>query len=159
MFSSLVAAIVPAIIHHFFYLHFNHGRVDESIGKQWLSRIGTAFAFLVKMFAAIAAGIAYVQRQWLVFQSQPFRLDDFDSMFDVLSDVTGFLDFGIWVRNPVLTFLALIPWSVAPMSELYVLLRTHVYQAHPFRGCHNTWHTIGAPSHARQPYFCGHPPA
>lgn len=110
MFGALTGATILAIGHHLFYLHFDNASVSTSIDQQWMSRIGTAFAFGVKMFAALAAGTAYVQLQWLVFHYRPYKLPQVDSMNNVLRDITAFWDFKIWIQNPILAVLALVPW-------------------------------------------------
>ena len=103
MFSSLVMAVVFACSHHFFYLHFDQTKVQGTVSQQWINRIGTGFAFLVKTLAALSASSAYVQRQWLIFRTRPraLELNQVDSMFSLLRNVTGFLNFAVW-SHPLL---------------------------------------------------------
>lgn len=93
MVGSFLMAAVLAAGHHIFYRHYDCARLDLSLDQQWTNTIGTAFAFLVKVFAAIAASTAYVQRQWLVLRARPFKISDVDSLSGVLRDPTVFAEF------------------------------------------------------------------
>ncbi|KAJ9641775.1 hypothetical protein H2201_003836 [Coniosporium apollinis] len=117
MFGSLVAGTALAIGHHFFYFGFDGMRVDKAMSQQWTNRYGTVFAFLVKMFLAIATGAAYVQQQWSIFQSQPIRIDRADSMFGILGDATLFFSTRLWLKNPLLTLPALVTWFI-PLAAI-----------------------------------------
>ncbi|EON69666.1 hypothetical protein W97_08918 [Coniosporium apollinis CBS 100218] len=117
MCGSLIAGIALAIGHHFFYLRFDGMRVDGAMSQQWTNRYGTAFAFLVKMFLAIATGAAYVQQQWSTLQSRPIRIDRVDSMFGILGDATLFLSTRLWLKAPLLTLPALVTWLI-PLAAI-----------------------------------------
>jgi hypothetical protein len=107
---SLLAGLVLALAHHFFYEHW-HGRVVQSDTEQkWVIRAGTAFAFCFKASLAVGAGIAFVQHMWLCLQSMPHKIRHVDSMFTILSSAPQFLNFALWARRPVLLIMALITW-------------------------------------------------
>ena len=109
MIGALLSGILFAIGHHLFYARYDGALVQGSMGQKWVNRIGTAFAFLVKMFLAIAAGSAYVQRQWLSLGSRGYRIGQVDSLFGILGDATLFVD-RVWVSNILLAVLAGVTW-------------------------------------------------
>jgi hypothetical protein len=112
MLGSLLTGIAGAVSHHFFYSHYDNRPVRDGTEQKYLSNGGTAFAFLVKMFLAIATSSAYVQQFWLSLKEKPYRLDRVDRLYSVLKDVTVFCDLGLWLRSPVLTTLAVVTWYV-----------------------------------------------
>jgi hypothetical protein len=112
MLGSLLTGIAGAVSHHFFYSHYDNRPVRDGTEQKCLSNGGTAFAFLVKMFLAIATSSAYVQQFWLSLKEKPYRLDRVDRLYSVLKDVTVFCDLGLWLRSPVLTTLAVVTWYV-----------------------------------------------
>ena len=109
MIAASLSGIAFAIGHHLFYARYNGTLVQGSMGQKWVNRIGTAFAFLVKTFLAIAVGSAYVQRQWLSLGSQSYRISEVDSLFGILSDATLFLS-RVWLSNTLLATLAVVTW-------------------------------------------------
>ena len=112
MVLTLLSGVSLALGHHLFYAQYHGKPVHVSIGQQWVNRIGTGFAFMVQMLLVMTAGSAYVQRQWLSLGSRTHRIDQVDSMFGVLGDVTLFFD-KVWVTNVLLALLAGITWCVS----------------------------------------------
>jgi len=112
MFGALMTGCLSAIAHHVVYSYYNGRLVHDVKEQRYLSNAGTAFAFLVKMFLAIATGSAYVQHFWVTVRSKPFRLGRIDRMNSVLKDLTVLLDLKLWFGNPVLSMLAIITWWV-----------------------------------------------
>jgi hypothetical protein len=92
MIGALIAGTAFALGHHFFNLHFNNHVVHGEDQQKWVSRFGTASAFLVKMCLAIATSAAYAQQFWLTLRSKFFRVERVDAMFAVLKDPTVFWD-------------------------------------------------------------------
>lgn len=100
-----------AIGHHFFYARFNNQKVDEtSISQGWIIRIGTGMAFLVQTLFVVSASIACTQQQWVTARSKPFKISQIDTLFSVLGDMLSFLKSLLWLRFPVLSFIAGIVW-------------------------------------------------
>lgn len=109
MTAALLTGILFALGHHLFYARYDGAIVQGSMGQKWINRIGTAFAFLVKTFLGIAAGSAYVQRQWLYLGSRSHRIGNVDAMFGILGDATLFMD-RVWLGNILLATLAAVTW-------------------------------------------------
>jgi hypothetical protein len=102
-----------ALAHHEMGSHLNHKPIDEIwISQAWISRFGTGLAFLVKMTLAIGVGSAYVQRQWMHLHLQSFKIAEVDALTTVLGNAFNFCSSGVWFRYPMLTFVALLSWSV-----------------------------------------------
>src|SRR5271156_4867371 len=100
MSLCFLLGIASAVGHDLFYRHWNGQSIDSAAwSQQWISRGGTAFAFLVKMFLAVATGIAYVQHFWVMVQSRPIRVSQVDAMFDVLGNPLQLLDVRLWSRS------------------------------------------------------------
>lgn len=111
MIGSLLLGIAFAIGHHFFYRYCDGKEADHQLQQQWVTRAGTSFAFVVKLLLAIAAGMAYVQQCWVSLKSRPESIRRVDAMFSVLENALQFLDPGLWLRSPLLAFMAIVTWS------------------------------------------------
>jgi hypothetical protein len=109
MCASFILGIALSIGHHAFYSSYDGTLVQGSMGQQWVNRVGTAFAFLFKTSLSVAAGSAYVQRQWYKLGSRSYSVAQVDSLFGILSDATLFLD-KFWVTDGLLGLLALSTW-------------------------------------------------
>jgi Kelch motif len=110
MVGSLMAGVCFAIGHHLLYQQFDHQPVASFTQQNWIIRVGTAFAFLVKMSLAIATSAAYVQQFWATLSRKSVRISRVDALFTALKDITVFADVGLWLGNPVLTILAIVTW-------------------------------------------------
>lgn len=118
MVGSLVLGIGLALGHHFYYMNWNDRVVQNSDEQQWVARIGTGFAFLVKMFLAIATCTAYVQQLWLDMTGRPVTIENADSLFAVLTNANEFWDLRCWIYRPFLVLLALVTWLVLSLSSV-----------------------------------------
>lgn len=112
MLGSLLAGTVAAVGHHLFYKHYDNQPVRDISEQKYLSNGGTAFAFLVKMFLAIATGTAYIQLFWLSLRTTSRSLGKVDRLYSVLGNITVFWDLSLWFRNPLLSTLAIVTWYV-----------------------------------------------
>lgn len=109
--TSLVAGTAFSLGHHFFYAHLNGKEVASTISQTWAIRIGTGFAFVVKMFFGIAVATSFVQRQWWKLNRGSHRVAEIDSLTTVLENAWTFVvDIWMWIQNPVLLTMALIHW-------------------------------------------------
>jgi hypothetical protein len=108
MLGSLLAGTAAAVGHHFFYMHYDNRSVRNTTEQKYLSNGGTAFAFLVKMFLAIATGTAYVQLFWRSLRNEGYRLERVDRPYSVLGNVTVFWDLGLRRGNACLSILAIV---------------------------------------------------
>ena len=112
MVAALLVGLAMALAHHFMCVRLNDTDLDQvGVSQTWISRFSTALAFLVKMFFVISVGVAFIQRQWLNFHHQPYRISDIDAVTGILGNVLEFLTLGlVWFRNPLLTILAIVSW-------------------------------------------------
>jgi uncharacterized membrane protein YcjF (UPF0283 family) len=111
MLASLAIGLGLALAHHFICLSLNNKRVADAWTSQaWIFRLSTALAFLVKVAFATSVGTAYVQYQWLRLRQNNFRTDQIDALTGVLGSLFSFLTSTIWLKHPVLTFMALVSW-------------------------------------------------
>lgn len=112
MYGSLLAGLALAIGHYAFYSHLNNMLVGPTISQTWVNRIGTAFAFLVKLCFVIAASTAYAQRQWLVMGKSTLKIGQIDSMTGILNNIFNLFDGLLWLRHPLLGSIAVVTWFV-----------------------------------------------
>lgn len=112
MYGSLLAGLALSVGHYAFYAHLNNMLVASTLSQTWVNRIGTAFAFLVKLCFVIAASTAYAQRQWLVMGRSTLKIGQIDSMTGVLNNIFNLFDGFLWLRHPVLGTIAIVTWYV-----------------------------------------------
>jgi hypothetical protein len=111
MTSSFLGGVAFAVGHHFFYANFNDRVVDEVfLSQTWIVRIGTGLAFVAKSLLVVAAGIAFVQQQWLCLSQKSFKVRQVDTITSVLDNAFSFFESHLWFKNPSLTLLALVAW-------------------------------------------------
>jgi hypothetical protein len=104
-YSSLAGTITPTGHYDMF--------TGSQISKQEINTaIGTAFAFLVKAMLALAVSTAYVQAFWHSAKAsrKGQRLSTLDTTSSILGNALGFLKIHVWVKYPLLLFLAVIAW-------------------------------------------------
>lgn len=109
--ATLVLGVALATGHHFLYLRF-HGKVvgDISVSQSWILRFGTAFAFLVNTAFAISVGASYVQFQWFSLQRHSLRIEEIDSLTDILGNALRLFYNTVFLKQPILLFIALVAW-------------------------------------------------
>ena len=114
MFGSLLAGIAFAIGHDQFYRHLDGKFLDQSsISQEWVIRIGTGFAFLVKTLLVVATCIAYSQRMWYNLKKDEFQIRQIDSLTNVLLNIFTFRHVALWLRVPLLALLSIVAWALA----------------------------------------------
>lgn len=112
---SLTLGLIIALAHHFMNQYLSGKAMDEvELSQAWVSRFGTALAFLVKMCFTIAVGAAYTQRQWWEMRHENFTIQDVDNLTSVLGNALNFVSSSVWFRVPNLTCIALVSWLVVP---------------------------------------------
>lgn len=115
--SMLVAGLVLALAHHFYY-HYMDNRVTGDAAKQaWPTRIGTGLAFLVTSLLKAGTVASLGQYIWIIVKCQPLTLSTFNSAVvmhtNLLSNTQqawiGYfhcpptqLDFSLWSFSEVL---------------------------------------------------------
>ena len=117
MGTSFLLSLIMSGLHHALYQTLNGERADSALLQLWAIRAGTAIAFLSKLFLAIGTGVAYDQWMWVDLHAKPHDIGSLDSMFAILGNAFEFLAVRVWVRRPVLTFLAAVTWLL-PISAI-----------------------------------------
>ncbi|EXJ60638.1 hypothetical protein A1O7_04791 [Cladophialophora yegresii CBS 114405] len=118
MFSSFLSAVLVAIAHHILNLKLDGREVAElAVDQQWISRIGNALAYVVKVLLVLATGTAYFQRVWHHARGKPTKLNQFDSLFGVQDSILEFRHAKFWLRRPILLLVALILWLI-PLATI-----------------------------------------
>jgi hypothetical protein len=109
--ASLSAGLGVALAHHFMNVYLDGKPVNKiTLSQSWVSRFGTALAFLVKLSFTISVGAAFVQYQWMRFHKESFRIQDVDALTSVLGNFLSFFASSVWFRQPVLLTLGLVSW-------------------------------------------------
>lgn len=113
MFATLLAGLGTALGHHFMNVSLNGKQVDQAgLSQSWVSRFSTSLAFLVQFFFATSVGVAFVQRQWLNFHRESYKIEEIDSLTGILGNIFNFFSGLVWLRNPILTMIAIVSWQV-----------------------------------------------
>lgn len=108
---ALLAGFGVALAHHLMCTNLDGRAIaDVPVSQAWISRFGTALAFLVKMTLAISVGAAYTQHQWMRLQRENFSTEDVDALTSVLGNVFSLFSSTVWTRHPLLTLVALVSW-------------------------------------------------
>jgi hypothetical protein len=121
MTAAVFAGVLFALGHHLFYASLNgtnaptgaYRFAGSAIPKQRFNiAVGTAFAFLTKAALAVAVWIAYTQVYWRSARTTPEgqRLSTMDVTYSVMTNAFELLHVRVWVRYPVMLFLAIIAW-------------------------------------------------
>ena len=114
MIASLVLGVGFALGHHYFYNSRDNTSVGNTTQQEWYIRVGTYFAYLVTFTLGVAIATAYTQQFWFSLRSRSVTVDEVDSLFAFLVNVTPFLDIRLWRGNFMLVLMAAIKWLAAP---------------------------------------------
>ena len=114
MITSLVLGVGFALGHHFFYNSRDGTSVGNTTQQEWYIRVGTYFAYLVTFTFGVAIATAYTQQFWYSLRSRSVTVEEVDSLFAFLVNVTPFLDIRLWRGNFVLVLMAAIKWLTLP---------------------------------------------
>lgn len=114
MIASLVLGVGFALGHHSFYNSRDGTSVGNTTQQEWYIRVGTYFAYLVTFTLGVAIATAYTQQFWYSLRSRSVTVEEVDSLFAFLVNVTPFLDIRLWRGNFMLVFIAGIKWLALP---------------------------------------------
>jgi hypothetical protein len=113
MLSSMVLGIAFTIGHHLFYQSLHHKPTGDAVFAQQINTgIGTAFAFIVRMFLVISVGTAYLQLFWHQVKKRPTSVSQLDTLNSITVNAFQFLRVQTLARFPVMALVALILWYV-----------------------------------------------
>jgi hypothetical protein len=114
---GFLLGIILMGLHHALYQTLSGEPADNALLQLWAIRGGTAIAFLSKLALAIGTGVAYDQWMWVDLHAKPHEIGSLDSMFAILGNAFEFLAVRVWVRRPVMVFLAAVTWLL-PISAI-----------------------------------------
>ena len=88
------------------------GKSINSVGlsQQWVSRIGTGLAFLVKTSLVNAIVVAYTQRLWRKLWTRAFEVGKVDDLMAAPTNLLSLLNFGAFTHAPDLLLLGMTIW-------------------------------------------------
>lgn len=111
---SLLFGIAFAIGHDR-YNHFLDGRRADAydISQEWVSRIETAFAFLVNTSLAATVAAAYAQRLWRNVKSEAIEVGTMDALMAAPTDMLSQLNPRAWLSAPGMLLMGTVIWQVS----------------------------------------------
>ncbi|KAI9789350.1 MAG: hypothetical protein M1816_006239 [Peltula sp. TS41687] len=118
MLATFLLGLLFAIGHDRFYHHYDHQPVGSNLEQKVIVNVGTAFAFMVKMFFAISTATVFAQQIWLSLKRRAESIDDIDALFDILGNVLHFGRVTLWARHWGLAMIALITWCI-PLAAVF----------------------------------------
>ncbi|KAK2599998.1 hypothetical protein QQS21_005300 [Conoideocrella luteorostrata] len=110
MIGGLVCGIALSLGHHFLYNSWDGQIVQSKDQQEWVLRIGTGLAFLIKVFLTSAAGFAYTQFLWHTLKSREVSIEGIDAMFAATNNAGSFFTLELWRKGFPLVLLAGIVW-------------------------------------------------
>lgn len=125
MVASVLCGVAFAIGHDRFYHHFDNQQVGSSLQQKVIINVGTAFAFLVKMFFTIAAATVFSQQIFQSLKHNAETINDIDTLFDVFDNLLHFAKIGLWFRHFALATIAVVVWCL-PIAAVFTPGTIHV---------------------------------
>lgn len=109
--SSLLMGLGLALAHHFMNVQLDGKALEDvKVSQAWISRFSTALAIMAKTAFTISVGAAFVQRQWLRFRRQSFKIGDVDAVTSAIGNPLGLFSSTIWFHHPILVLIAMVSW-------------------------------------------------
>ncbi|KAJ8121925.1 hypothetical protein ONZ43_g1746 [Nemania bipapillata] len=110
---AISAGVAFAVGHDRYNSYLNGKQVDQiSVSQDWITRIGTAFAWLVKTGLTTAVATAYVQRLWTNLRTRSFEVQHVDTLMEAPNNAFAFLDPRPWIRVPELLVMGAAIWII-----------------------------------------------
>ncbi|KAF7531179.1 hypothetical protein G7054_g9124 [Neopestalotiopsis clavispora] len=101
LLGSLAVGLLLAIGHDLFYRSLEGRSINSvDLSQQWVSRIGTGFAFLVKASLVNAIIIAYTQRLWRKMQTRALEVGKIDHLMAAPTNILSLLHFAAFFQAP-----------------------------------------------------------
>ena len=119
MVVSFVLGAIFIAGHHFFYQSLHHTPTGDAIFQQQIGTgIGTAFAFIVKMFLVISVATGYWQVFWHQVKKRPVTIERIDVLSSVLGNALQFCSVRTFGRFPTLALIEKIDFWVIHLNTL-----------------------------------------
>jgi hypothetical protein len=105
-----ILGIVVVFVHDTVYDRFNGQVVRSQAQQQWLGRIGTGLAFLVKTLFSATIGAACVQRLWWILRKYQISVKTVDLSIGIISNPLHLFHARFFREAPLIVLLAVIAW-------------------------------------------------
>jgi hypothetical protein len=115
--GALVLGILSAVIHDTVYAHFAGKPVKSTTQQEWLGRVGTGLAFLVRTLFSAAVGTACVQRLWWILRNHSTSIQTIDSSFIIVHNPFTLVNLKLFREAPLIIGLAMISWYAVTISS------------------------------------------
>ena len=125
MIASLLVGVAFAIAHDRFYYYYDGRAVKSGLEQKVIVDVGTAFAFLVKMFFCISAATVFSQQLFQSLRQRAESIDHIDALFDIFGNALHFGKITLWLRHFVLAVVALVVWCI-PIAAIFTPGTIHV---------------------------------
>lgn len=116
--ALLVLGVGGAIGHHLYYSTLHEQLAGTASEQQWVTRIGTALAFLIKAAFATAVMISRQQRVWVSLREKFLSLYAIDALFGVTDDFFQFFNGEMVARAKTATLMAVVRWTI-PIAAIF----------------------------------------
>ena len=116
--TLLCLGVGGAIGHHLYYSTLHEQLAGTASQQQWVTRIGTALAILIKTVLAAAVLISRQQRVWVSLREKFLSLYAIDALFGVTDDFFQFFNGEMVARAKTATLMAVVRWII-PVAAIF----------------------------------------
>ncbi|KAK0724284.1 hypothetical protein B0H67DRAFT_550094 [Lasiosphaeris hirsuta] len=113
-----LATLGAAIGHHVYYRHLADTEVQSESQQAWSIRVGTLFAFLVRLGLVSLLWIVADQQIWKTLRRKAMTLGSINSMFGIMGDPTRLFSWDLVSRAKLLTLFAVMAWLM-PLLAIF----------------------------------------
>lgn len=118
MIVLLLLGLGSAVGHHLYYSSLDKQHAGSAAQQQWVTRIGTALAFLTQATLAAAVLISRKQRVWVSLRGKFLSLYAIDALFNVTDNFFDFINGEMIARAKTATMMALVRWII-PIAAIF----------------------------------------
>ena len=118
MIVLLLFGLGGALGHHLYYSTLDKQRAGTAAQQQWVTRIGTALAFLTQATLAAAVLISRNQRVWVSLRGRFLSLYAIDAIFGVTDNFFHFINGEMIAHAKIATMMALVRWII-PIAAIF----------------------------------------
>lgn len=118
MVVLLLLGLGSAVGHHLYYSTLNKQQAGTAAQQQWVTRIGTALAFLTQATLSTAVLISRNQRVWVSLRGKFLSLYAIDALFSVTDNFFHFINGEMIAHAKTATLMALVRWII-PIAAIF----------------------------------------
>lgn len=118
MIVLLLLGLGSALGHHLYYSTLNKQQAGTAAQQQWVTRIGTALAFLTQATLSTAVLISRNQRVWVSLRGKFLSLYAIDALFSVTDNFFHFINGEMIAHAKTATLMALVRWII-PIAAIF----------------------------------------